>query len=104
MNRAAINTRLQRFKFEVSYKNGTKQPFDAPGIALALKYLYEVYEPDEVVAAKSLCTQNEYPNFPNPRNPKRSAIESEPALNIRAPAVAGPNILNASLGSKRQMP
>lgn len=51
MNRAAVNTRLQRFKFEVSYKNGTKQPFDAPGIALALKYLYEVYQPNEVVVA-----------------------------------------------------
>lgn len=103
VNRAAMNTRLQRFKFEVSYKNGTKQPFDAPGIALALKYLYEVYQPNEVMAAKPLCTQIEYPDFPDPRNPKRSAIESEPALNIRAPAVAGPNILDASLG-KRPLP
>ena len=46
-----MNTRLQRYKFEVSYKNGTKQPFDAPGIALALRYLYEVYEENEVVVA-----------------------------------------------------
>ena len=51
VNRAAMNTRLQQYKFEVSYKNGTKQPFDAPGIALALKYLYEVYQPNEVVVA-----------------------------------------------------
>ena len=103
VNRAAMNTRLQRFKFEVSYKNGTKQPFDAPGIALALRYLYEVYQPNEVVVAKPLCTQIEYPDFPGPRNPGRSAIESDPALNIRAPAVAGPNILDASLG-KRPLP
>jgi len=100
VNRAAMNTRLQRFKFEVSYKNGTKQPFDAPGIALALKYLYEVYQPNEVVEAKPLCTQIEYPDFPNPRNPK---CESEPALNIRASEAADPNILNASLG-KRPLP
>ena len=39
VNRAAMNARLQRFKFEVSYRNGSKQPFDAPGIALALRYL-----------------------------------------------------------------
>ena len=51
VNRAAMNTRLQRYKFEVSYKNGTKQPFDAPRIALALRYLYEVYEENKVVVA-----------------------------------------------------
>ncbi|MEL6804857.1 MAG: DHH family phosphoesterase, partial [Bacteroidota bacterium] len=98
-----MNARLQRFRFEVSYKNGTKQPFDAPGIALALKYLYEVYEPNEVVAANLLSTQIEYPDFPIPKNPRRSAIKSEPALNIRASEAADPNILNASLG-KRPLP
>ena len=87
VNRAAMNTRLQRYKFEVSYKNGTKQPFDAPGIALALKYLYEFYEPNEVAAPGPLCTQIEYPDFPNPQNPRRFAIKSEPS---QAPLGARP--------------
>ena len=101
MNRAAINARLKRFKFVVSYGNGTKQPFDAPRIALALRYLYDVYQPNEVVVAKPLCTQIEYPDFPDPQNPN---VKSEPALNIRAPDVADPNIPNAPLGAKRCLP
>lgn len=69
VNRAAMNTRLQRFKFEASYANGSKQPFDAAGIALALRYLYDTYQPNEVVEAKPLCTQIQYPDFPKPKNP-----------------------------------
>lgn len=94
MNRAAMNTRMQRFKFVVSYKNGTKKPFDAPEIALALRYLYDVYQPKEEVAGKPLCTQVEYPDFPNPQNP---SVRIDPSLNIRAPDVAAPNILDAPL-------
>ena len=95
LNRAAMNTRMQQFKFVVSYKNGTKKPFDAPEIALALRYLYDVYQPKEEEMHKPLCTQIEYPDFPIPQNPN---VRSDPSLNIRAPDVASPNIPNAPLG------
>ena len=74
VNRAAVNSRLQRFKFEASYSNGSKKPFDAPRIALVLRYLYDTYQPDEAKEAMPLCTQIQYPVSHNPQNPRRFAI------------------------------
>ena len=56
VNRAAILARLHRFKFEASYSHGSKQPFDAAGIAFALRYLYDTYQPNEAKEAMPLCT------------------------------------------------
>ncbi len=43
-----MNARMQRFKFVVSYSNGTEKPFDAPRIALALKHLYDIQQVNAV--------------------------------------------------------
>ena len=56
VNRAAMNTRMRQFKFVVSYKNGPQKPFKASEIALALRYLYDVYQPKKEGANKPLST------------------------------------------------
>ena len=91
---------MKRLQFTGSYTNRDKLPFDAPRIALALKYLYDEFAAKPDRPALPMHTQIENPDPLKPQNP---SVKSEPSLNIRASEAADPNILNASLG-KRPLP
>ena len=96
-NFMALKARIKLFKFKVAhpYSNKHSFPLDAGKIAVLLKhYAGQCVDQEAVVQmpTQAIFTQN--PNLPNPQNPN---VISDPSLNIRAPAVASPNILNAPL-------
>ena len=98
--RGAFNARMKKHQFTKSYTNRDHLPFDAPGLALALKYLYDEFATKPNRPALPMYTQIENPDPLVPQNP---SVKSEPSLNIRAAEAADPNILNAPLG-KRPLP
>ena len=87
------------FEFKVSHPFDKRHPFplDAEKIAVLLKH-YAGQCSSQVAVAQAIFTQ--IPDTDVPQNPN---VKSEPSLNNRAPDVAGPIILNASLG-KRPLP
>ena len=91
---------MKKHQFTKSYTNRDHLPFDAPGLALALKYLYDEFATKPNRPALPMYTQIENPDPLVPQNP---SVKSEPSLNIRAAEAADPNILNAPLG-KRPLP
>ena len=88
---------MKRLQFTGSYTNRDKLPFDAPRIALALKYLYDEFAAKPDRPALSMHTQIENPDPLKPQNP---SVKSEPSLNNRAAEPAGPIIFNAPLGAR----
>ena len=92
---------MKRLQFTGSYTNRDKLPFDAPRIALALKYLYDEFAAKPDRPALSMHTQIENPDPLKPQNP---SVKSEPSVNNRAAEPAGPIIPNAPLGAPRRLP
>ena len=85
---------MKKHQFLKSYSNRDELPFDAPRLALALKHLYEEFSTKPDRAPLPMHTQVDNPDFPDPQNP---SVRIDPSLNIRAPDVAAPNILDAPL-------
>ena len=58
---------MKRHQFTRSYTNRDKLPFDAPRLALALRYLYDEFaaKPDR----PALPMHTQIPDFPKPPNP-----------------------------------
>ena len=88
---------MKRYKFEKSFNNRDKLPFDAPRLALALKHLYDEFKANPDRKPVPIHTQIENPDPHKPQNP---SVKSEPSLNNRAAVPASPIILNASLGAR----
>lgn len=76
---------MKRHQFTRSYTNRDKLPFDAPRLALALKYLYDEFAAKPDRPALPMNTQIENPDFPKPQNPSASPARS--ACNIEIEGV-----------------
>ncbi len=74
---------MKRHQFTKSYTNRDKLPFDAPGLALALKYLYDkfVAKPDR----PALPIHTQIPDFPEPQNPVLHREPSQAPLGAPKP-------------------
>ena len=97
IQRGAIDARAKRYQFEKSYTNRDELPFDAPRLALALKYLYDEFKPEPDQDPVSMHTQI---GNPDPHKPQNPSVKSEPSLNNRAGGPASPIIHNAPLGAR----
>ena len=102
-----MKARIRMFKFKVSHKFSKKRdfPLDEKQVAILLRYYTEKWLGEDLSqgAEQPAQSQQIFTQIPDTHVPQNPNVKSEPSLNIRAPVVAGPNILNPPLG-KRPLP